>query len=332
MKHKKLTLEPIYSAACMVAVVAAGLFTVLRVAMAPIANKAPQAYTFSLCILLLFAAALVAYSALAKKEPVVVRGKCAYVSSAAAAVTGVAFAVFTVLSALNWWLFGAMPYPDKAVPSKLDVVFLFALLITGALAAVWFVLVGVRWFREGQTVCMPSYLLALTPVVWCWVRLIRYITSYVSLVGFFNNVHEVGTMVLETVFFLLLAGAISGVWKKPSRFFIAVSLCTGIFCTVSALSQTWFFIVQDAASFASSALVIAPDFAVAFLAFATAFSQSVGTPVEEDTEEAPNDAVPLSGDETEDGDGAEFLLSDEWFAVYDPEDENADEEDEDTDD
>lgn len=329
MKHKKTIWEPVYSAACMVAVVAAGLFTLMRVAMAPIANEAPQAYTFSLCILLLFVAALIGYGALAKKEAIVVSGKCAYVSSAAATVTGAAFAVFTVLSALNWWLFGVMPYPDKAAPSKLDVVFLFALLIIGALAAVWFLFVGIRWFRAGQTVCTPSHLLALAPVAWCWVRLIRYITSYVSLVGFFNNVHEIGTMVFETVFFLLLAGAISGAEKRPSRFFIAVSLCTGIFCTVSALSQTWFFIVQDAASFASSALVIAPDFAVAFLAFATAFAQSIGTPAEE-AEETPINVEVLSEEDAEDGDGAEFLLSDEWFAVYDPEDET--EEDEDTDD
>ena len=304
MKKSKAIWEPVYRTACMVAAVAAVLFTVMRVALTPIADAAPLAYAFSLCVLLLFVIAVAVYSALAKKEPIVVRGKSAYVSAAAATITGVSFLVYTILSVLNWWLYQAMPYPDKA------------------LAAIWLLCVGIRWWCAGKTVKVPMYGLALAPVVWCWVRLIRYITSYVSLGGLFHNVYEIGTMIFETLFFMLLIKVITGVGKQPSRFFMSVSLCTGFFCTISALSQAWFFIVQDAASYSTTLLVTAPDFAVAFLAFAVAIAQSVGIPADAEEEQSIPVTVTKSDEEMEDGDGAEFLLSDEWFTVYDPDDED----------
>ena len=164
-------------------------------------------------------------------------------------------------------------------------------------------------------------LLALAPVLWGWMRLIRYITSYASSLGLFRNLYDLGTIVFEILFFVVLARYLSGVGDKVSWYFFGISLCTGLLCTVSGAAQFVFFLAQDAASFETCALVTAPDFSVALLAFSVAFSQAFGDGYVEPI--TPEVVEKVEEYDPEEGEGAEYLLSDQWFSVYDPEEEES---------
>ena len=305
--------------ACLLAVAAAAVIAVLRIALTPIAFEQPVPYGIILGVTGVFLAFVLVLFHINSIPPITVKGRAARVCAAAAAVTGGAFMVFSLAIVYQWRIFGEMPYPDSVTATGTDRLFFYLLAASGAVGGILFLLLSVYWWRAEITVRKFHPLLALVPVVWSWMRLIRYITSYASSLGLFRNLYDLGTIVFEMLFFVLLARYLSGVGDKTSRFFFGISLCTGLLCTVSGVAQTVFFFAQDAAAFETCALVTAPDFSVALLAFSLAFSQVFGSVYEEALEE--QDIEQAQSDDPEEGYGAEYLISDQWFEVHDPEED-----------
>ncbi len=300
--------------ACFLAVATAVVIAVLRIALTAIAFEEPLPYGVTLGITGAILVFILVMSRIKSTPIVTVGGRMARVCAAAAAVTGAAMAVFSIVIAYEWQRYGVMPYPNKTTPNGADVLFFYLLVIAGMVAGAVFLVLSVCWWRSKATVRKLHPLLALAPVLWSWMRLIRYITSYASALGLFRNLYDLGTIVFEMLFFVLLARYLSGVGDRVSKFFFGVSLCTAILCTVSGAAQAIFFFSQDAISFETCALVVSPDFSVVLLAFAFAFSQAFGTAYEELTETEEDEP----GD-PEDGEGAEYLISDDWFMMYAPE-------------
>ncbi len=317
--ERDITIQQYHRHACVLTAAAAVVLAVLRAALTPIAFDQPLPYAITLVACGALLAALLVLSGLNHIPPITVGGRMARISAAGAAVAGATLVIFSVVTAHEWVTLGVVPYPSKASVSGLDQLFVFLLIAAGLLGGAFFLLLAVRWWRSERTtrLCMP--LLALVPVLWSWIRLIRYITSHVSSLGLFRNVYDLSTVVFEMLFFVLLARQISGVGERSSRFFFGVSLCTGLLCTVSGMTQAGLFLAQEQAAFDTCALVVAPDFGVALFAFVTAFAQSFGNACEE---EAAEEIVEEYPDDGEDGEGAEYLISDQWFTVYDPEEED----------
>lgn len=321
-KQQNRTIRQYYRRACVLTVFAAALLAVLRIVLTPLAFEQPAPYGIALGVSGILLVALLVLSALKYVPPITVVGRMAWVSAAGAAVAGAALTVFSLVTAYDWFVQGMAPYPNAGVFTNFDRLFLYLLIASGIVGGVCFLLVAVRWWRAQCTVRGYMQLLVLIPVLWTGIRLIRYIVSHVSSLGLFRNAYDLGTIVFEMLFFLMFARYLSRVGEKPSRFFFGVSLCTGLLCAISAITQVAFFLMQDQQAFDTCALVVAPDFGVALFAFSMAFAQSFGTECEEDPileesaeqpEEEPN--------EDEDGEGAQYLLSDQWFAVYDPEED-----------
>lgn len=303
---------------CVLTTVSAGLLALWRTVLTPTAFDEPLPYGIVLAVTGVLLAVLLTLCALNSTPPITAGGRTARVSAAGAAVAGATMLITSVVTAREWLTLGIMPYPSKASVSGLDGFFVCLLIIAGLAGGAFFLLLAVNWWRRG--VCTRRFmpLLALAPVLWTWVRLIRYITSHVSSLGLYRNLYDLGTIVFEALFFVVFARYVSGVAEKPPRFFFGISLCTGLLCTISAVTQVGLLLAQDRAAFETCALVTAPDFGVALLAFAIAFAQGYGIPCEEETFEQPEKSVEQDDG---DGDGAEYLISDQWFAVYDPEDE-----------
>ncbi len=327
MKHfrnNKITVD--YRHVCLLSLLAALVLAGMRGMLTPIALQQPTAYRIGMIITGVVLLAVLVLCAFKRTEAITVEGPMARVAAVGAAVTGATLLVFSVVTALNWQFQRprVMPFPAKSIPTNVDQLFLYLLVIMGVLAGLSFLMLSVCWLFGGYTRRGILPLLSLSPVVWTWIRVIRYITSYASLVGLFHDLYDLATILFEMVFFVLLARYVSGE-EFDSRFFVGVSLCTGVVCTVSSITQVMLFLQQNAVAFDTCALVIAPDFGVAILAFATAFAQAFGKPATEETV-APKLTVPTpppeeEEDDPEDGEGAEFLLSDEWFTVYDPEEQ-----------
>ena len=301
---------------CVLTAVAAGLLAIWRTVLTPSAFEQPLPYGIMLVATGALTAVLLMLCALKKPVPITAGGRMARVSAAAAALTGATLLVTSAVIAHEWFTLGIVPYPSRLIIGSTDKLLIYLWIVAGLAAAAFFLLLAVNWWCAG--VCRRRFmpLLAVAPVVWSWVRLIRYITSHVSSLGLYRNLYDLGTIVFEMLFFVALARYVSGVAEKPSRFFIGLSLCTGLLCTISAVTQAALFIKQDLAAFETCALVMAPDFGVAALAFVTAFAQGYGIPCED--EEKPIDEPSETDD---DGAGAEYLISDQWFTVSDSEDD-----------
>ncbi len=320
LKQNGMTQQQIRQA-CVLTVVAAVLLAIWRTALTPTAFVEPLPYGVALAVTGVLLVALLTLCALKSTPPITVGGRVAGVVAAGAAVAGATMLVASLVTAHEWFTLGIMPYPSKASEGGLDGFFVSLLIVAGLIGGIFFLLLAVNWWCKG--VCkrglMP--LIALAPVLWSWVRLIRYITSHVSSLGLYRNLYDLGTIVFEMLFFIVFARYVSGVGEKPSRFFLGLSLCTGLLCAISAVTQVGLFLAQDQAAFETCALVTAPDFGVAVLAFATAFAQGYGFPCEEEAFERQE--RPTAEDDG-DGVGAEYLISDQWFTVQDSEDEKFD--------
>ncbi len=306
---------------CTLTAVAAVLLAILRTVLTPTAFDQPLPYGFALGVTGVLLVALLILCALKSTPPITVGGRMARVSAAGAAVVGATMLIASLVIAHEWFTLGIMPYPSRPSAGGIDGLLICLWVIAGLAGGAFFLSLAVNWWCKG--VCRRRFmpLIALAPVLWSWVRLIRYITSHVSSLGLYRNLYDLGTIVFEMLFFIVLARYVSGVGEKPFRFFFGLSLCTGLLCTISAVTQTALFLVQDQTAFETCALVMAPDFGVALLAFLTAFAQGYGIPCEEEDFEQPKEPP-----EEDDGDGAgaEYLISDQWFTVYDPEDEEQD--------
>lgn len=301
--------------ACVLAVVTAGILAVLRTALTPTAFEQPLPYGIVIGVVGVWLVVLLVLSALKHTLPITVGGRMAQVSAAGAAVAGAAFAVFSGFTAYKWIVWGDTPYPSRIAVSALDQLFVWWLIAFGAISGVLFLFLAAHWWRLKSATYRHMPLFMLVPVFWTWIRLIRYITSHVSSLGLFRNVYDLSMVVFEMLFFLLLARHLSGIGEKSSRFFFGVSLCTGLLCTISSITRVALFLGQDRSAFDTCALVTTPDFGVAVLAFSIAFAQSFGTECnKEDVEELEEDSDDIFGG------GAEYLISDAWVSVYDPED------------
>ncbi len=309
--------------AWLMAVTAAFVIGVLRTALTPYATEHPLAYGLVLGFTLVVLAGFLLFCRLTPTPATTVIGTPATAAAIAAAVTGAAFVVFAFVSAVNWVVFNVTPYPSKVLLGTPDKVFLLLLIASATAAGIFFLMLAIRWFRTRTTHRYVLSLAAVLPTVWVWFRLIRYVTSYASLVGLFHDLYDVVMILFEAVFFYLFARYLAGEEQTTSRFFVGVSLCTGVLCAVGCFTQVALYILQDKTSFETCALIVAPDFGVAALSFTMAFAQLFG-----DTCDDSPEIVPVMEPETEpeDGDGAEFLISDAWFTVLDPEETNDEDE------
>ncbi len=325
MKHMKqqqngMTQQQIRQV-CVLTAVAAGLLTIWRTALTPTAFEQPLPYGIALGVAGFLLVAVLVLCALKNTPPITVGGRMARVSAAASAVVGGTLLTSSLVTAHKWFTLGIVPYPNKVSVGSADGFFICLWIIAGLAASVFFLVLAVSWWCTGVCRRRVMPLIALAPVLWSWVRLIRYITSHISSLGLYRNLYDLGTIVFEILFFIVFARYVSGVAEKPSRFFFGISLCTGFLCTISALTQAALFLAQDQTAFETCALVTAPDYGVALLAFVTAFAQGHGTPCEDEDAQQPE--KPFEPDD-DDGDGAEYLISDQWFMVHDPEEEEAD--------
>ncbi len=327
MKKTGLNLQPNYRCLFIMTAVAAVLFAMLRIVLTPIAFEQPTPYALALGATLLLVVVVLGYGALQKQPLCATSGRATRPAVAVAIVTGATFVIFSFASAFSWFTERKMPFPEKPIVGTADVALLYVYLIAGLLSGVLFACLAIHWLHENKTTRGIAPLLALSPVLWSWARVIRYITSYVSTTGLFRNLYDLAMIVFEMLFFVLFARYLARVEETGSRFFFGVSVCTGLLCTISGISQIVFFLLQDQRSFDTCMLVAAPDFAIAWFAFAMAFAQAFGNPCEEEPIEAEEEEEESSAEDDEDYDpedgvGAEFLLSDEWFVVPDVEEED----------
>ncbi len=298
MKHQKGIF-----ATCVAMSVVLGI---LRTVAMPLIAQHQTASFANIALLLLTAASLIFCIVAPRKAKTPLRtfgGRSAAWLSATSLFTGFSLLVLAVQSLTE----RSATTPSDAVPpmGSLLSVLLFAFsLLSGA----FFVLYGIlRPFTfetpKGEKLCA---VLALAPIVWSWVRIGRYETSFLSSAGIFLSVYDLFLLLSEAVFFLCFARYAAKPDEAYPRATVAAAMFTAILTVCGCLARTVLLLVGDHDSAHLCDLITAPDLGIGLLAFSFISGQWFA-PAPKRPEPKPS---PIQ--EVTDEDGlTRFLLSDD---------------------
>ena len=298
-----MSMQQNYRQACWAASGITVLLTLWRVVIAPQVAKHTGTYSALLAVTAVALVGILVWCGLKREDLREVRGIPATVITIATLFTGALLTVSSLFTTVRWLLWRELPYPQKALLTATDKFFIGGLIVCGLLGGIFFVCLAAKW-RQIQSVVRGFFpLMALFPIFWSWFRLLRYETSHVSAVGTYRSLLDLGVLVAEMLFLMAFARFASNVQEKPPRFFVGLSLCTGLLCMSGVLTRFAMFCSQEGAAFEESALILAPDIGFAVLAFALAFGQAFASEQEPPLEEEPepeNDDQPRAPLELED--------------------------------
>lgn len=308
-----------YRVAGIVAAVMAIALTAMRLIWTPVDTVKSGLYTATLCMIGVTLAALFFLCGGRRRPLTTAAGLPARLTAAASAWVGASLVIHAAGEFLDVCK-GVYPYPQPVTATALNRVLAIAMMLGALLGGVFFLVTAVRWFINRRTDRASFGLLALCPVVWTWARLLWYITSFASAVNRYRSVSETALILFEMLFLLAFARYASGVEEKMPRFAVPIALCTAMLGFVVCGTRFGAYIVQDAALFSGTALVVAPDLAVAVLAAAFAALQMFAVPLSESETEGDDETVSVPEDADEGA--AEFVL-DPRAVTDDPEDDES---------
>lgn len=206
-----------------------------------------------------------------------------------------------------WMVFGDTPAPNSQVISQLDGISLALTLLFGVLAGLFMVWLGITLLSGKQPVRTSSLALAaLAPVVWTWVRLVRYEVSYASAIQVYQSFYDFVMLIFTMLFLFAFARYLTGTGEKSPRMLFACGLCTVLLSVSGPIAGILLYMNGETAAYNSSRLADATDFGAGIFALVLtatlAFVKTV--PAKEDADELPLDseqpAAPLEETEQED--------------------------------
>lgn len=307
--------------ACAVAAVMGLALTVMRLAWTPADTVKSGLYTATLCVIGIALAALFFLCGTRRRELISAEGLPAVLSAAASAWVGAALVIHAAGTFLDF-CHGEYPYPQPVTATALNRVVVIVMILGAVLGGVFFLLTAARWFINQRTDRASFGLLALGPVLWTWARLLWYITSFASAVNRYRSVTETALVLFEMLFLLAFARYASGVEERTPRFALPIALCTAMLGLVSCFTRFGAYVMQDAMLFSGTALLVAPDLAIAALAAVFVGQQMFAVPLPQEEPVSAEDE-PGSTAEAEEEDVAEFLLDIDALST-DPEDDEED--------
>lgn len=184
---------------------------------------------------------------------------------------GAALLLCTLFDLGVWVATGRTPAPNDTVISGIDGVLLFLMLVFGVWGGAFLVRLGFSWLTKDISEHGRMRLMALTPVVWGWLRLARYVVSYASAVDLQKNLSEFLMLIFTILFFFSFARYVGAVGKpdKPSPMLLFYACGAFLFTLTSAvirLAGYW----NSAVTVSTTQMAGAADMAVGLLALAVA--------------------------------------------------------------
>lgn len=311
MKHQKGIF-----AVCVIASIALGI---LRTVAMPLIAQHQTASVANIALLSLTVASLLFCVLTPRKAKSPLRtfgGKSATWLSATALFTGfsmVLFAVQVLIEYFNIPQDGALP-PVAPILSVL--LFVFSLL-----SGTFFLLYGIhRPFAAFEPSGEKLYAaLALAPVVWSWIRIGRYETSFLSSAGVFRSVYDLFLLLAEAVFFLCFARYAAKPGEAYPRATVASAMLVGILTVCGCFARTALLLIGDHDSAHLCDLITAPDLGIGLFAFSFVSGQWFApAPIKPEPDDTPIREV------TDEDGSTHFLLFDDPALFIQNDKENTD--------
>ena len=214
------------------------------------------------------------------------------------------------------------PYPQPLTVTAVGTLLVWVGVLSALVGGAYLVATALRWYVQGYTARASRGVLALLPVVWIWVRILWYMTSFASAANRFRSLFEIAMLLFEMLFLFAFARHLAGMEEGAPRFVLPTALSAAMLGLVVCLTRFAAYLMQDADLFGSTALLTAPDLFAAVLAGVFALAQLLPWYYREE-EPVPEEEAPVPEPEAEEEDESPFLLSE-----TDLEEPEADEEDE----
>ncbi len=308
-------------------VAASVLLGILRTVAMPLIAHHQTASVWNIALLVLTVASLALCFVAPRKAKTPLRtfgGSAATATSAASLFTGFALLAFTVWSLVDWFSAAAQPFPSASNTPVMSVLFIL-LIVFSALSGVFFLLYGFRCpFSSATPVNGTLYaILALAPIVWSWIRIARYETSFMGSANIFLSLYDLLLLLCQALFFLCFARYAAKPDDAYPRATVGLALAIGILTGCACLARTVLLLTGDTEAAHLCDLVTAPDLGVGVFAFAFVAGQwfapdpkeSKPEPKPEPTEDTPIEEKPEEEEEDR------FLLPDPSTVII-PETEN----------
>lgn len=213
-------------------------------------------------------------------------------------VAGVFLGLSLILSSLfdmyMWAVYGQTPPPNETVIGRLDSVSLTFTLIFGILAGIYFLWLAIKLKEKTMQINPARSLAALSPVVWIWVRLVRYQVSYASAIQVERSFYDFVMLIFTMLFLFSFAQHITKINERPPRMLLFYSLCTALNSLSGPVVVVALFLMGETEAFNSSRLAGLSDFMVGIFALCTAFSLiSVHKKIEDNVIENTPDSIEM---------------------------------------
>lgn len=210
------------------------------------------------------------------------------------ACLGVLFGVTLLLSTLyDIYVFvsqdGKTPPPGEELTGSIDGLLLICMFIFGVLGGLFVIHLSLRWLAGRGTQNTGMSYLALTPVLWMWMRLARYNLSYASAVDISKSFYDFVMFIFTLLFLMSFARFAAGLGSPKRLTFYAAG--AALFGLSGPATHYLFQLVGNSRAYKATQLATITDFTLGLFALCLMFVLAFGKP-EEDLPEPAQDTTP----------------------------------------
>lgn len=263
-------------AAALLAFVATIVATVMRIFLTPrMLDTETGEFQISYVIIGILLVAIVAVFilTLAGKDPLPAAAQLDKRTRAPIAYSGMLFgSILLVISSmyfLNLLATGKTPPPNETIINKLDLTTLLLTLLFGILAGVFFIWLGMMLVSGHMKQTSSLSVVALAPVVWIWMRLVRYEVSYASAIQVSESFYDFMMLIFTMLFLFMFARYISNTGMRSPRMLIVYALCTMLLSLSGTVTKFTLYAMMEIDACQSCRLADLTDFGVGIFALFT---------------------------------------------------------------
>ncbi|MDD3832886.1 MAG: hypothetical protein PHR18_03165 [Oscillospiraceae bacterium] len=185
---------------------------------------------------------------------------------------GVVLLISSLFDAWKWTVYNQTPPPNENVINRLDSTTLTFTILFGIIAGLFLIYFGLKSSQSDLRLTPLFALGALLPVLWIWVRLVRYQVSYASAIPVEQSFYDFVMLIFTMLFLFSFARYISRIGESSSRLLLVYALCASLMSLSGTIASMSLFMLGESDAYNSSNLAGIADFGLGVFAFCTALS------------------------------------------------------------
>lgn len=260
-------------AAAILTIVATIVATVMRILLTPqMLDAETGEFQISYVIIGILLVSIVAIFilALAGKSPMPTAAELDKRTRGPIAYSGMLFGSILLVTSsvylLNLIATRATPPPNDTVINGLDLTTLLLTLLFGILAGVFLIWLGIALVRGKMKQTTSLSVAALAPVVWIWMRLVRYEVSYASAIRVSESFYDFMMLIFTMLFLFVFARYISNTGLRSPKMLLVYALCTVLLSLSGTITKLVLYAMMENDAYQSCRLADLTDFGAGIFA------------------------------------------------------------------